>query len=106
MRFAIGVVLAVSIGIGAYFGSARLASSANTPPRTVTLRIGDVAVLGQMQCVAVSESRRRPMRPGAYYVRCSQRPTNQAPYVVDVFPDMAFVWQARPGGDLLYMTPQ
>jgi hypothetical protein len=105
MRFAIGVVLALSIGIGAYFGSAPMAGSANVPPRTVTLRIGDVAVLGQMQCVAVSESRSRPMRPGWYYMRCSKRPTNQARYVVDVFPDKAFVWQDRPSGELLYRTP-
>jgi hypothetical protein len=43
MRFVIGVVLALSVGIGAYLGSAQVADSAKTPPRKVTLRAGDVA---------------------------------------------------------------
>jgi len=105
-RFAIGVVLALSVGIGAYFGSAQLAGSASNPPkRTVTLRIGDVAVLGEIQCVAVSESRRHPMKPGAYYMRCSKRPFDQARYRVDVFPDGAFVWE-KGTYDPLYVTPR
>ena len=105
MRFAIGVVLALSIGIGAYFGSAQMAGSANVPPRTVTLRIRDVAVLGQMQCVAVSESRSSPMKPGAYYMRCSKRPFNQSRYHADVFPDGVVVWE-KGKFDPLYTTPR
>ena len=58
-----------------------------------------------MQCVAVSESRSHPMKPGAYYMRCSKQPKNQAPYVVDLFPDGAAVW--RKGlNDPLYVTPR
>ena len=105
-RLAVGVVLAFSVGLGAYFGSAQLAGSANAPKRTVTLRIGDVAVLGQMQCVAVSESRSRPMKPGAYYMRCSKRPRNQAPYVVDAFPAGAVVWGPDSTAPPLYTTPR
>ena len=35
MRFVIGVVLALSVGIGAYPGSAQVADSAKAPPRRV-----------------------------------------------------------------------
>lgn len=87
-------------------GSAQLAGSASArTPRTVTLRLGDVAVLGRLQCVATSDSRRYPMKPGAYYLRCSKRPDNQARYVVHVFPGGAVV--SRPGTlDPLYRTPR
>ena len=103
---AIGVAVAIAVGAGVYFGSAQLAGSASKPPpRTVTLPSGDVAVLGQVQCVATSASRRYPMKPGKYYLRCSKRPSNQARYLVYVFPDSATV--ALPGASVpLYQTPR
>ena len=105
-RFAIAVVLALSIGIGAFFGSAQLAGSASNPPkRTVVLHIGDKAILGEMQCVAVSDWRRHPMKPGAYYMQCSRRPLIHSRYHVDVSPDGAQVWEAGVP-DPLYTTPR
>ena len=59
MRF---VVLALSVGIGAYLGSAQAAGSAKGHSRTVTMRIGDVAVVGQVRCLAWTDSRRSPIR--------------------------------------------
>jgi len=43
MRFVIGVVLGLSVGIGAYLDPAQVAESANAPPRRLTLRLGDIA---------------------------------------------------------------
>ena len=60
MRFVIGAVLALSVGIGAYLGSAQVADSAKTPHRRVTLRIGDIALVGGMPCRVSSGSVRRP----------------------------------------------
>jgi hypothetical protein len=57
MRFVIGVVLALSVGIGAYLGSAQVADSAKTPPRKVTLRLGDIAAIGHIQCRAEQDGR-------------------------------------------------
>ena len=71
MRFVIGVVLALSVGIGAYLGSAQVAGSAKTPPRRVTLRIGDVAALGQIQCQAIPWTRSRTPGPNDAYLHCS-----------------------------------
>jgi hypothetical protein len=84
MRFAFSVVLALSVGIGAYFGSARVASSAKVPPRMVLLRMGDIAAVGRSgpraQCQATSESRSDPYRYA--WLRCSPGPLSQATYTV------------------------
>jgi hypothetical protein len=84
MRFVIGVVLALSVGIGAYLGSARAAGSAKTPPRRVTLQPDDIAVAGQVQCRAIAESRQKPVH--AQYLRCSKGPLSRAALSVDVVP--------------------
>src|SRR5262245_31762348 len=76
MRFVIGVVLALSVGIGAYLGSAQVADSAKTPPRRVTLQMGDIAVAGQVQCRAWTDSRSLPVHPA--YMQCSKGPWNRA----------------------------
>src|SRR5215469_7608630 len=76
MRFVIGVVLALSVGIGAYPGSAQVADSAKAPPRRVTLRVGDVAALGHLQFRATAGTRQHPTRTRDAYLRCSRgRPT-------------------------------
>jgi hypothetical protein len=101
----IGGLFAVVVGIGAYLGTAQVAASTpQAPRRTVTLRIGDVAVLGRIQCIAISESRARPMTPGAYYMRCLKRPRSGAHYVVDNFGDGAVVWRVGEATPL-YTTP-
>ena len=76
MRLVIGVVLALSVGIGAYFGSAQVAGSAKTPPRRVTLQIGDVAAVGQVQCRAGTSQVRHPLH--ADYLQCSKGPLSRA----------------------------
>jgi hypothetical protein len=86
MRFVIGVVLALSVGIGAYLGSAQVADSAKTPPRRVTLRIGDVAALGQIQCRATAWTRQHPTRTSDAYLRCSKGPLSRAAASVAVYP--------------------
>jgi hypothetical protein len=78
MRFVFGVALVLSVGIGAFFGSAQVAGSTKVPPKTVTMRIGDVAVVGPVECLAWTDSRRFPIRRA--YMRCSARPKDQAPY--------------------------
>src|SRR5215469_4505416 len=82
MRFVIGVVLALSVGIGAYLGSAQVADSAKTP-RRVTLQVGDIAVVGNGQCRATPESRQHPLR--ADYLLCSNGPLSRAAASVSVF---------------------
>ena len=90
MRFVIGVVFALSVGIGAYLGSAQVADSAKTPPRKVTLRLGDIAAIGQIQCRAEVDVRGHPvmhdtiMRDG--FFACSKGPERAAQWV-----------QVRPG---------
>src|SRR5262252_358429 len=85
MRFVIGVVLALSVGIGAYLGSARAAGSATAHARVVHLRIGDIAVAGQVQCRAIKETRSNPTRPD--YLRCSKGPLGRAASSVMVTPN-------------------
>ena len=84
MRFVIGVVLALSVGIGAYLGSAQVADSAKTPPRRVTLQVGDIAAAGQVQCRAEPESRQHPTRVA--YLQCSKGPLSRAAESVGVWP--------------------
>src|SRR5262249_31940640 len=51
-----------------------VADSAKTPPRRVTLRIGDVAVLGQIQCQAIAVTRARTGHtpgPNDVHLHCS-----------------------------------
>jgi len=104
MRFVIGVVLALSVGIGAYFGSAQAASSAKARPRTVShLRIGDIAAVGQAQCLAYTESRSHPVREA--YLRCSGGPLIRATYRVDVLPNGAIVVFKRGASQPVYTSP-
>ena len=89
MRFVIGVVLALSVGVGAYLGSAQVADSAKTPPRTVTLRSGDIAAIGHYQCRGVTYGERHPV-PNAYLL-CSVGPLSRAAESVEVFGDSVSV---------------
>ena len=89
MRFVIGVVLALSVGIGAYLGSAQVADSAKTPPRRVTLQIGDVAAVGHVQCRAWTDSRPHPIRDA--YLECSKGPWSRTAESVFVLPGSVHV---------------
>lgn len=104
-RFATGVALALSVGVGAYFGSARLAGSTpNRAPRVVTMQVRDVAVLGgRVRCQAWSDSRSSPLRHA--YMHCSKRPASQARYWVDIAPEGIVVWQIG-STEPLYTTPR
>jgi hypothetical protein len=88
MRFVLGVVLALGVGIGAYFGSARAASSAKARSRMVMLRMGDIAAVGhagpRAQCLATSDSRFHPYRYP--YLVCSPGRLSQATYRIVLFP--------------------
>jgi len=108
-RVSIGIALTLGLGIGGFLGSAELAGSTSLPrsaptksPRTVVLRLRDVAVLGRIRCVAISDSRDEPM-VGAY-IRCSRRPFRSTRYGVDYSPNHASVWEK--GTEMpLYTTP-
>jgi len=91
MRFVFGVAVVLSVGIGAFFGSAQVAGSTKVPPKTVTMGIGDVAVVGPVQCLAWTDSRRFPIRRA--YMRCSAGPKEQAPYLVDIGANAVAVWK-------------
>ena len=78
MRVVFGFVLALCVGVGACFGSAQAANSAQANGRIVTLKIGDVAVLGNAQCRVISYS---PGHPYEYvHVQCSNGPLSKATY--------------------------
>ena len=86
MRFVFSIVLALSIGIGAYFGSARAASSAQAHPRMVLLRKGEIAAVGQSgpraQCQATLGIEDRSTR----LLRCSPGPLSRATYSILLAP--------------------
>jgi len=106
-RFAMGAALVLSVGVGAFFGSARLAGSAPTRAsngRIVTLQLGDSAVLGyRVRCLARSDSRSSPLRYA--YMRCSKRPASRARYSVDIAPEGISVWDVG-AQKQLYVTPR
>jgi len=93
MRFVLSVVLALSVGIGAYFGSARAASSAKAPPRMVLLRMGQIAAVGQSgpraQCQATLGVEDRSTR----LLRCSPGPLSRATYSILLAPNGFVVFQ-------------
>ena|SRR5215831_353978 len=95
MRFVFSVVLALSVGIGAYFGSARAASSAKARPRMVLLRMDQIAAVGRSgprgQCQATAESRTDPY--GSAWLRCSAGPLSRATYWISLGPRGFSVWQ-------------
>jgi hypothetical protein len=101
MRFVLGAALALSFGVGAYLGSAQVARSAKAPPRTLTMRIGDSAGVGQVRCLAVTDSRSQPILYA--YMRCSKAPQGKAEYWVDVLPANIVVWKKGTNGPV-YMT--
>jgi hypothetical protein len=66
------------VGVGACFGSAQAANSAKANGRIVTLKPGDVAVLGNIQCRVFSNSPRYPVEYS--HVQCSNGPLSKAAY--------------------------
>jgi hypothetical protein len=78
MRVVFGFVLALCVGVAACFGSAQVANSAQANGRIVTLKLGDVAVLGDIQCRVFTRS---PGHPVEYaHVQCSNGPLSKAVY--------------------------
>lgn len=78
MRVVFGFVLALCVGVGSCFGSVQAANSAKANGRIVTLKLGDVAVLGDIQCRVFSNS---PGHPVEYaHVQCSNGPLSKAAY--------------------------
>jgi len=90
--------LAVSAGLGSYLGSARLAGSTSTAPRTITLRSQDVAVFGRVRCSANVEAR-------TPHFLCSKRPRAKAKYEVSIFRESIVVWKMGFPDDPVYTTP-
>jgi hypothetical protein len=80
MRVVFGFVLALCVGVGACFGSAQAANSAKANGRIVTLKIGDVAVIGHVQCRVFTNSVRHPVEYA--HVHCSNGPLSKAAYSV------------------------
>jgi hypothetical protein len=78
MRVVLGFVLALCVGVGACFGSAQAANSAKANGRIVRLKIGDMAVLGKLQCRVFSNSPRHPVEYA--HVQCSNGPLSKAAY--------------------------
>ena len=105
-RLVIAALIVVALGIGAFRAAARAAGGKPNPPRIVTLRIGDTAVIGKIQCLATSDTRGHPME--GYYLRCGNRPHSSARYWADVFPGRVIVAGAAGNagnGTELYHTP-
>ena len=78
MRVVFGFVLALCVGVGACFGSAQAANSTQANGRIVKLKIGDVAVLGKLQCRVFTNSPRHPIEYS--HVQCSNGPLSKAAY--------------------------
>jgi hypothetical protein len=78
MRVVFGFVLALCVGVGACFGSAQAANSAKANGRIVRLKIGDVAVIGKLQCRVFTNSPRHPVEYA--HVQCSNGPLSKAAY--------------------------
>jgi len=78
MRVVFGFVLALCVGVGACFGLAQAANSAQARGRIVALKMGDVAVLGKLQCRVFSNSPRYPLQYSG--VQCSNGPLGKAAY--------------------------
>ena len=78
MRVVFGFVLALCVGVGACFGSAQAANSAKANGRIVTLKMGDVAVLGKLQCRVFTNSPRYRLEYSHF--QCSNGPLSKAAY--------------------------
>jgi len=106
MRFVFAVVLALGVGIGAYLGSARAASSGKARPRMVMLRIGDTAAVGRTgpraQCLARTDSRFHPYRYA--YLLCSAGPLSRATYSIVVTPSGFSVFKTGVEGPVYTAT--
>jgi hypothetical protein len=96
-RLFVGCGLALSLGVGCYFGSAQIANSASDR-RVVTLRSRDIAVFGGVQCIANTEA-------GYRHMLCSRRPRGQARYDVAIFPKSVIVYKMGEPDNPLYATP-
>ena len=85
-RFASIFFAAFALGAGAYLATTQIAASSPARSRTVTLRFGDVAVFGKVQCIATAEARVK-------HLLCQRRPRRTARYEAAVFPDAIEVFR-------------
>jgi hypothetical protein len=105
-RAMVGLVFVLGITIGAFFGSVELAASTpNTAPRVVALRVNDVAVFGRIRCAATTDARPPSAWRRMYYMRCSKWPLSLARYRTDIFRDGVSVWEVGTNKQL-YVTPR
>ena len=74
-----------------------LGTAAASSARSLTLRRGDIAVYGNVRCLATVES-------GAPYFLCSRRPRTQARYEAAIWPGGIDVFRIG-NPDPIYSTP-
>lgn len=93
------LIVAMSVVVGSYFGSAKIAQSTSSASsaRTITLRTGDVAVYGNLRCLATFEGR-------TDYFLCSRRPRARARYEAAIRPSGINVFRMG-NPDPIYSTP-
>ena len=96
-RFASILFAAFALSAGAYLAATQIAASAPARTRTVTLRFGDVAVFGKVQCIATAEAR-------VQHLLCQRRPRRTARYEAAIIADEIEVFQLG-DPDPIFTTP-
>lgn len=93
------IVAALGVAVGAYVASSRTAQSASsaTSARTFTFRAGDVALYGNLRCLATFEAR-------IGYFLCSRRPRARARYEAAIRPSGINIFRMG-NPDPIYTTP-
>lgn len=84
MRYLFGAILALSVGIGAYFGSAKVAGSAATNGRIVKLHFGDTPTFGRVRCIATGNQTHH------HFLIC-EKAVSRPTYTVVVLPNVIVV---------------
>ena len=88
----------LGVGLGLYLGNLQEAKSASSAPRIITLRSQDIAIYGNLRCLANFEARSRTFL-------CSRRPRSGARYETAIWPN-GDIYVFRMGNpDPIYSTP-